>query len=50
MVIASTERAGVVFTSDAVVATVAWEKERKRYSVSFFQGTAKRICLDTLAE
>jgi len=50
MVVASAERAGVVFTSNAVVAAVAWEEERKRYSVTFFERTAKRVRVDPVTE
>jgi hypothetical protein len=50
MIIASTERARVVFASNAVVATVAGEEERKRYAVTLFQRTAKRVCIDSIAE
>jgi hypothetical protein len=35
-VASGSEFARVVFTSDAVVATVAWEEERERYAVALF--------------
>jgi hypothetical protein len=40
----------VVFASDAVVATVAWEEEWERYAVALFQRPSKRVSVDPIAK